>query len=54
MSHWHYFHFPVWRRYEEYRSRSKVDSDCIAAFKYADETRCVISYERSFFRPVLG
>lgn len=48
------FSFPSLAAYEEYRSRSKVDSDCIAAFKYADETRCVISYERSFFRPVLG
>jgi hypothetical protein len=24
----------------------------MAAFKYAEETKCVVSYERSFFRPV--
>ncbi|MRT33030.1 NIPSNAP family protein, partial [Xylella fastidiosa subsp. multiplex] len=23
-----------------------------AAFRYAEETRCFLSYERSFFRPV--
>jgi hypothetical protein len=30
------------------------DAECIAAFKYAEETRCILSYERSFFRPVFG
>lgn len=48
------FSFPSLAAYEEYRSRSKTDPECIAAIKYADETRCVISYERSFFRPVFG
>lgn len=47
------FSFPSLAAYETYRSRSKDDSECIAAFKYAEETQCVISYERSFFRPVL-
>jgi uncharacterized protein (DUF1330 family) len=47
------FSFPSLAAYETYRSRSKDDPECIAAFTYADETRCVISYERSFFRPVL-
>ncbi|TBW58603.1 NIPSNAP family protein [Marinobacter halodurans] len=40
--------------YERYREASLNDSDCQAAFKYAEETRCVISCERSFMRPVLG
>jgi len=48
------FSFPSLAAYEEYRNRSKSDAECIAAFKYADETRCVLSYERSFFRPLLG
>jgi hypothetical protein len=48
------FSFPSLAAYEEYRSRSKTDPECIAAIKYADETRCIISYERSFFRPVFG
>lgn len=48
------FSFHSLAAYEEYRSRSKFDAECIAAFKYADDTRCVISYERSFFRPMFG
>ncbi|AIO35936.1 NIPSNAP family protein [Burkholderia pseudomultivorans] len=48
------FSFPSLAAYETYRIRSKDDPECIAAFKYAEETGCVISYERSFFRPVLG
>lgn len=48
------FTFPSLAAYEEYRIRSKADPECAAAFRYADETRCVISYERSFFRPLLG
>lgn len=38
--------------YEEYRTKSLQDPDCQAAFKSAEDTRCIISYERSFFRPV--
>ena len=46
------FSFPSFAAYEEYRLRSFADADCQAAFKYAEETRCILSYERSFFRPV--
>ena len=38
--------------YEVYRERSMQDADCQAAFRYAEETGCIVSYERSFFRPV--
>ncbi len=38
--------------YEEYRAKSMQDPECLAAFKYAADTRCVVRYERSFFRPV--
>lgn len=48
------FSFPSLAAYERYREQSKTDAECIAAFKYAEDTRCIISYERSFFRPVLG
>lgn len=48
------FSFPSLAAYEDYRNRSKNDPECIAAFEYANKTRCVISYERSFFRPVLN
>lgn len=46
------FSFPSLAAYEAYRAKSLVDADCQAAFKYADDTRCIVSYERSFFRPV--
>ena len=38
--------------YEIYRLESADDPDCVAAFNYAETTRCIVSYERSFFRPV--
>lgn len=47
------FSFPSLAEYEQYRSDSVSDVDCIEAFKYAKETKCILSYERSFFRPVL-
>lgn len=40
--------------YEQYRRDSVCDKDCKAAFEYAEQSDCVISYERSFFRPVLS
>ncbi|HEX7985959.1 MAG TPA: NIPSNAP family protein [Duganella sp.] len=46
------FSFPSLAAYEAYRVKSMQDADCQAAFKYADDTRCIVSYERSFFRPV--
>lgn len=46
------FTFPSLAEYEGYREKSLQDMDCIKAFKYAEETQCIISYERTFFRPV--
>lgn len=46
------FTFPSLAAYEEYRTLSLQDAACLSAFKYAEETRCIISYERSFFRPL--
>lgn len=46
------FTFPSFALYEEYREKSFNAPECQAAFKYAEDTRCIISYERSFFRPV--
>ena len=46
------FSFPSLATYEEYRTKIKTDSDCQAAFAFAEKTRCIISYERSFMRPV--
>ncbi|GGJ82949.1 NIPSNAP family protein [Pseudomonas matsuisoli] len=46
------FSFPSFAEYERYRTASMADAACIAAFRYAEETRCILHYERSFFRPV--
>lgn len=48
------FSFPSLAAYEVYRQQSFQDAECQAAFRYAKETRCIVSYERSFFRPVLN
>ncbi|MEM0911877.1 MAG: NIPSNAP family protein [Pseudomonadota bacterium] len=48
------FTFSSLAAYEQYRKDAFNDPDCVAAFKYAEETRCILSYERSFFRPVFG
>ncbi len=46
------FTFPTLAKYEEYREASFKDKECLEAFEYAEKTECIISYERSFFRPV--
>jgi hypothetical protein len=46
------FSFPSLAAYETYRIQSRSDPGCQAAFKYAQETRCFSSTERTFFRPV--
>lgn len=46
------FSFPSLAAYEKYRADSLQDPDCQAAFAFAASTRCFLSYERSFFRPV--
>jgi hypothetical protein len=46
------FTFPSLALYEQYRTKSFEDPECQAAFRYAEQTRCIVSYERSFFRPV--
>jgi hypothetical protein len=48
------FSFPSLTLYEQYRTQSLQDADCQAAFQYARDTRCILSYERSFFRPLLA
>ncbi len=46
------FTFPSLAEYEVYRSKAASDPECQAAMRYYEETRCFLSYERSFFRPV--
>lgn len=47
------FSFPSLSAYEEYRKKMVTDEECQAAIKFADENRLILSYERSFMRPVL-
>jgi hypothetical protein len=47
------FNFPSLAAYEDYRTRSATDPDCMKAVAYWRETKCFVRYERSFFRPVL-
>jgi hypothetical protein len=47
------FSFPSLSQYEEYRTKSKADPECRAAMKYYKDTRCFLSFERSFFKPIL-
>ena len=46
------FSFPSLVEYETYRKESMADPECQAAYDYAEKTRCIISYERQFLRPV--
>ena len=47
------FTFSSLAAYEDYRIASFKDEACIAAFDYAKQTNCIVSYKRSFFRPVM-
>jgi hypothetical protein len=46
------FSFDSLAEYENYRKLILTDKECIAAFKIAADTKCILSYERSFLRPV--
>ncbi|MBF4483266.1 MULTISPECIES: NIPSNAP family protein [unclassified Flavobacterium] len=48
------FSFPSLADYENYRTKmfSKDDQECVEAFKIAEDTRCILSYERTFLSPV--
>lgn len=46
------FSFPSLAAYETYRAKAASDPECLAAIRYYEETKCFLSYERSFFRPV--
>ena len=46
------FSFDSLAAYETYRTAAADDPECQAAMRYYRETRCFLSYERSFMRPV--
>jgi hypothetical protein len=48
------FSFPSLADYERYRAATAEDAECQRAYEFARRTRCIVSYERSFMRPVFG
>jgi hypothetical protein len=46
------FSFSSLAAYEDYRTRMATDSECLGAYALAEKSRCILSYERSFMRPV--
>jgi len=44
--------FPTLAAYEIYRNEIPHSPKCLEALKYAIDTRCIISYERNFLKPV--
>ncbi len=38
--------------YENYRKAILQDTECLEAFKLATDSRCILSYERTFLNPV--
>jgi len=48
------FSFASLADYETYRSAARRDPECIAAMDHAERTRCIVSFERTFLRPVHG
>jgi NIPSNAP len=46
------FSFPSLAEYERYRTAIRKDDVALAAWRFQEETRCVVSFERSFMRPV--
>jgi NIPSNAP. len=46
------FSFPSLAEYERYRKESQNDPECQEAYAFAEKSRCIQSYERSFMRPV--
>ncbi len=46
------FSFPSLADYEIYRNEMLSNEKCQKAFDYAKETGCIISYERTFMKPI--
>ncbi|GAA1689501.1 NIPSNAP family protein [Fodinicola feengrottensis] len=48
------FSFPSFAEYEQYRTLFGKDPDFIAADRIKEDSGCVLRYDRSFMRPLLG
>jgi len=46
------FSFQTLAAYEEYRIKMAKDPECQIAFDHADKTKCIMSFERSFMKPI--
>ena len=47
------FSFESLAQYEIYRNKIMTDKECVQAFEHAEKTKCIVSYERSFMKPIL-
>jgi len=47
------FSFPSLADYERYRQAAAEDAECVRLVEEATELKFILSYERSFLRPVL-
>ncbi len=46
------FSFPSLADYERYRAAILQDEVALAGWRFQEETRCVLSFERSLMRPL--
>ena len=46
------FSFNSLAEYENYRELSFTDNECLEMFKLANDTKCILSYERTFLKPI--
>ena len=46
------FTFDSLADYEHYRLQADQDPECQQAYAFAEQTRCILSYEREFLEPV--
>jgi hypothetical protein len=46
------FTFPSLAEYEIYRGKAAADLECQEAMEYYQNTKCFLSFERSFMEPV--
>ncbi len=48
------FSFPSLAEYEAYRARIPNEPECQKAMEFAEKTRCILSFDRSFMRPIFA
>lgn len=47
------FSFSSLSEYESYRTKAAQDKECLDAMAYYERTRCFLSYDRTFMKPML-